>query len=153
MSSKKTIFDWNIVAEQGRHNDELNLNTEDTKYSPENEEHDEEDGERIDHLLTPSTSNSTPTTNTSISSDNSIDAQIPDNNSEEDLFPAFESINSAELKMDISYDYYNTNMQENPSDNAFVMKSKGRQSAVVPEYNHLQVSQNEKKEPQENEPK
>ena len=67
--------------------------------TPKNEEHNEEEKERIDHPLTTSTSNSKPVTNVFNSRNDSYDALFLENYSEEDSCLAFESIDIDELNM------------------------------------------------------
>ena len=97
---------------------------QDSSKHGDKEEHKEEGKERINHPLTPS--NSKPIIDIPIFNNDFYDAHVLDKLSEEDSCLTIERIHSDELKMDISYDNCNTNMQENPSDNAFVMKSKER---------------------------
>ena len=70
---------------------------QDSAKNEEEEEHDEEEKERTDHPLTTYTPNNKPISNVSIYCNDSIDAHVLENYSEEDSCLAFESIDIDKL--------------------------------------------------------
>ena len=110
-----------------------------SSINEEEEEHNEEEKERIDHPLTISTSNNEHIIDVSNFGNDSINAHVVENYYSEDSFLAFESIDIDELNMR-PVEKCHKHLNEN------ALVSKERQIAVVPKYNHLQESRDEKEE-------